>query len=383
MKEISKQTRFFDLPIPFVFESQDVIENVQVAYRTWGRLNAARTNGVLVCHALTGNADADDWWEPLFGEGRALDPARDFIVSSNILGSCYGTTGPASEGEIWGAAFPPITIRDIVSLQRLLVRHLGIKRLRLVIGGSLGGMQVLEWALAAPDLVEAIAPIAVSGRHSAWTIGLSEAQRQAIFADPDWRDGAYALDAQPRHGLAIARMIAMATYRSHASFESRFGRERDAGGTFAVESYLRHQGQKLVDRFDANCYVALTKAMDSHDVARDRGTYEATLASIAHPALIVSVDSDVLYPPAEQQELAMLMPNARLETLSSPHGHDAFLIEMDALSEIVADFRARLGVADAHVILSRADGEGSCDGGVSAKEILRRASPLRGSAASG
>ena len=341
---VSKHTRFFHLPFPLALESGGVLDDVRVGYRTWGRLDAARTNAILVCHALTGNADADEWWAPLFGQGRALDPSRDFIVSSNVLGSCYGTTGPASRdvaGSRLGAAFPSITVRDIVSLQRLLVRHLGIRRLKLVIGGSLGGMQVLEWAASAPDVVEAIAPIATSGRHSAWAIALSEAQRQAIFADPQWNGGSYSDDAPPAHGLAVARMIAMSAYRSHASFDARFGRS-ESGGTFAIESWLQHHGDALVQRFDANCYVALTRAMDSHDLGRERGSYEDALRRITQPALVVSIDSDVLYPPVEQEELAMHLPNATFETLHSPHGHDAFLIEMDALNEIVVEFRRSL-----------------------------------------
>jgi homoserine O-acetyltransferase len=339
----SKLTRYFHLPFPLVLESGGVLDDVRVAYRTWGRLNAARTNAVLVCHALTGNADADEWWAPLFGVDQSLDPSRDFIISSNILGSCYGTTGPASldaRGRRLGAAFPAITIRDIVSLQRLLLRHLGVRRLRLAIGGSLGGMQVLEWAASAPDVVEAIAPIATSGRHSAWAIALSEAQRQAIFSDPLWNEGGYDEDAPPARGLAVARMIAMSAYRSHASFEARFGRTAQ-DGSFAIESWLRHHGDALVQRFDANAYVALTRAMDSHDLGRERGGYEEALRRITQPALVVSIDSDVLYPPSEQEELAMLLPHATFETLHSIHGHDAFLIEMKDLNEVVRDFRAR------------------------------------------
>ncbi len=288
---------------------------------------------MLICHALTGNADADEWWEPLIGPGRALDPSREFIVCSNILGSCSGTTGPASIDPAtslpYGASFPRITVRDIVAVQRALVRHLGIHRLRLVIGGSFGGMQALEWPLLveenAPDLVESIAIIAASGRHSPWTIAWSEAQRQAIALDPV-------------RGLAVARMIAMSTYRSHPSYQSRFGRHRE-DDAFAVESWLRNHGQRLVERFDAHAYVRLTEAMDSHDVGRDRGSYESALASIRQPALIISIDSDILYPPSEQEELAMLIPNATLHTIPSPHGHDAFLIDGEAVNDAVVAWR--------------------------------------------
>lgn len=326
----------FAPPDPLRLEEGGVLDRVTVAYRTWGKLDAFASNAVLICHALTGSANVEEWWEPLLGSGRALDPDRDYVVCSNVLGSCYGTTGPASvdpaTDQPYGGAFPRFTVRDIVALQRALVRHLGIRRLRLVIGGSLGGMQVLEWALLEPDLVEAIAPIAAGGRHAPWAIALSEAQRQAIYADPE---------TPPVKGLAVARMIAMSTYRSHASYQLRFGRERNGDG-FSVETWLRMHGDKLVRRFDANCYVRLTEAMDTHDVARGRGEYEEVLASIRQPALIVSIDSDMLYPPVEQEELAAFMPRALLRTLSSPHGHDAFLSEAAAVNELVLDFRRSL-----------------------------------------
>jgi len=344
---ISPLTQIYQLPHPFRLESGQYLTGVQVAYRTWGRLNARRDNGVLVCHALTGWADVDLWWEPMLGPGKAFDTDRDFIVCSNILGSCYGTTGPISLNpeteKPYAASFPTITVRDMVNLQAALVEALGIETLQLVVGGSLGGMQVLEWAMLYADRIKAIAPMAVSGRHSAWCIGLSEAQRQAIYADPNWQDGNYDPQHPPARGLAVARMMAMSTYRSWTSFTDRFGRqtsEEERESPFAIASYLRYQGQKLVERFDANTYIALTHAMDSHDVGRDRpGGYEAVLHSIRKPALIVAIDSDILYPPTEQQELATLMPNAQLVWLRSHHGHDAFLINMDELNQLVIDFR--------------------------------------------
>jgi homoserine O-acetyltransferase len=319
----------FALPFPLILENGGVLDEVDVAYRTWGSLDADGANAVLICHALTGNADADEWWEPLIGIGRALDPSRDYLVCSNILGSCYGTTGPSSidpeTSRAYGAAFPRITVRDIVAVQRALVRHLGIRKLRLVIGGSFGGMQALEWPLAAPELVDTVAVIAASGRHSPWTIAWSEAQRAAIALDPIG-------------GLAVARMIAMSTYRSHGSYQARFARNRDETA-FTVESWLRNHGQRLVQRFDADTYVTLTEAMDSHDVARERGSYETVLASIAQRTLVVSIDSDVLYPPAEQEELAMLIPNATLHTIASRHGHDGFLIDAAAINDAVLQWR--------------------------------------------
>jgi homoserine O-acetyltransferase/O-succinyltransferase len=347
---ISTQTQFFQLPQPFQLELGEALTEVQVAYRTWGQLNAEGNNGVLICHALTGSADADDWWEPLFGAGKAFDPDQDFIVCSNILGSCYGTTGATSMKPNtripYGASFPEITIRDMVHLQAKLVEYLGIKSLRLVIGGSLGGMQVLEWALLYPEKVRSLAPIAASGRHSAWCIGLSEAQRQAIYADPNWQGGNYTVDNPPVQGLAVARMMAMITYRSWQSFSHRFGRQYEASDEFAIAHYLQYQGQKLVERFDANTYITLTRAMDCHDIADGRQNYESVLASIQQPTLVVAIDSDILYPPGEQQELANFIPNAQLRCLKSTHGHDAFLIEMTALNELVMSFRKGLDLAN-------------------------------------
>ncbi len=341
---IAPETRFADLPAPLALELGGAIP-VRVAFREWGALDARGENCVVVCHALTGSADADRWWTRMFGPGRAFDPERDYVICANILGSCYGTTGPTSvdpaTGEPWLGDFPPVTVRDMVRAQRELLRLRGVNKVRLAVGGSLGGMQTLEWALCYPDLVEAIAPVACSARHSAWAIGLSEAQRGAIAADPRWRGGRYDPADPPAEGLAAARMMAMCTYRSMPSFEERFGRRPQAAGLFAVESYLRYQGQQLVDRFDAATYVALTKAMDSHDVARGRGELEEVLRSLSQPALVVSIESDALYPPAEQEEMARLLPRARLERLASLDGHDAFLIDVDWLSERVAEFRGR------------------------------------------
>ena len=334
----------------FALESGVRLPSVTVAYRTWGRLNARGDNAVLVCHALTGSADVDRWWGALLGPGRAFDPDRDFVVCSNVLGSCYGTTGPTSPrpggASRWGGDFPAVTVRDIVHVQAALLDALGVRRLRLVVGGSLGGMQVLEWALLFPERVDALAPVAVSARHSAWCIGLSEAQRQAIYADPRWRGGRYPPDDGPTAGLAVARQIAMCTYRSRTSLEARFSRDEAANGGFAVERWLHHHGRALVDRFDANTYVTLTEAMDTHDVGRGRGGWREALATVRVPALVVSIDTDVLYPPVEQEELAAALPAGRLATLASPHGHDAFLIEGEAVNALVARFRRELESGD-------------------------------------
>jgi homoserine O-acetyltransferase/O-succinyltransferase len=342
---LSPETRFLDFPEGLALELGGSLPALRIGYRTWGTLDAAGSNGVVVCHALTGSADADLWWTRMFGPGRALDPEKDFIVCSNILGSCYGTTGPTSidpaTGEPWFGTFPAVTVRDMVRAQHLLATALGIRRVRLVIGGSLGGMQALEWALLYPDAVEAVAFIASTGRHSAWCIGLSEAQRQAIYADPRWRGGRYAGADPPSAGLSAARMMAMLSYRSQPSFEMRFARRQQTEELYAIESYLRYQGQQLVDRFDPATYVALTKAMDTHDVSRGRGDFDDVLRSLRQPMLVVSIDSDVLYWPWEQREVATLAPNARLAVMDSPHGHDAFLIDVDRLSDMIVDFRGR------------------------------------------
>lgn len=354
---ISPATQFYRLSQPFPLESGGVLSGVQVAYRTWGRLNPARDNAVLVCHAFTGWADLETWWEPLLGINQALDPNQDWIICSNILGSCYGTTGPTSihpaTGQPYGADFPQITVRDMVRLQAQLITHFGIKSLKLVIGGSLGGMQVLEWAVAYPDRVRSLAVIAASGRHSAWCIGLSEAQRQAIYADPHWQKGNYSLDRQPIQGLAAARMMAMSTYRSWDSFTHRFGRQTaTVPDQFAIASYLQYQGQKLIERFDANTYVTLSYAMDRHDITRPELTYEETLQAIQQPTLIVSIPSDILYPPVEQQELAKFIPHATFAWLDSPHGHDAFLMDMAALNQIVRQFRQNLLLSESQDVCS-------------------------------
>ncbi len=352
------ETRVLELPGPFPLELGGTLPAVRVAWRSWGELDADGANAVVICHALTGSADADRWWTRMFGPGRALDPARDFILCSNILGSCYGTTGPAdpdpATGRPWHGAFPAITVRDMIGVQHRLAVALGVKRIKLVIGGSLGGMQVLEWGLLHPELVEAQVFIASTARHSAWAIGLGEAQRQAIFADPRWRGGDYDAADPPSAGLSAARMMAMLSYRSFPSFEERFGRRSQSAGQFAIESYLHHQGRALVDRFDPASYVTLTRAMDTHDVSRGRGDFDEVLRGVRPRTLVVAIDSDILYWPAEQREVARLVPGARLAVMDSPHGHDAFLIDVDRLSDLVAEFRGRTAQAASGDAVERA-----------------------------
>ncbi len=342
----------FDEKNPFGLESGIQLAPVHVAFETYGKLNREGTNAILVCHALTGDAHAAGmdsegrvgWWDGVIGEDKGLDTSRYFVVCTNFLGSCYGTTGPTSPNPAtalpYGNAFPAFSVRDMVRLQYQLLRSLGVHRLVTITGGSLGGMQVLEWALMYPDFVESIIPIATAARHSAWCIALNEVARLAIRnAEGRLRANGHAT-AEP--GLALARMIAMISYRSRASFEQRFSRNvrtlGDGSSLFEVESYLHYQGDKLVRRFDAATYVGITHAMDGHDVTRGRGNLQETLGSIRARALCIGIDSDVLYPVVEQAEIAAHIPNARYAEIHSIHGHDAFLMEFEQVNRIVREF---------------------------------------------
>ncbi len=327
---------------PFVTEYGETIPAPTIAYQSWGTLNKERNNAVIVCHALTGNTAADEWFDGLFGPGKTLDPESQFIICPNVLGSCYGTTGPTSvnpeTGNPYRADFPKVTIRDIVRLQQRLVDHLDITGIEMLIGGSMGGMQALEWSIM-DDRPQSAVLIGMGKAHRPWAIGISHTQRQAIYNDPNWNDGYYSEDQPPKDGLALARQIAMISYRSDADYEQKFGRALQNGNQqFEVESYLNYQGKKLVNRFDAVSYVRLSQAMDSHDVARNRKSYEEVLAQVNIPILVIGIESDNLYPVEEQYELVRLLNNARYRRLQSPHGHDAFLIEFDQLNNIIKPF---------------------------------------------
>jgi homoserine O-acetyltransferase len=336
------------------------LPEVTVAFRTWGRLNAAGDNAIFILHALTGDSRAageGGWWEPLIGPGRALDTDRAFVVCANILGGCQGTTGPASldplTGRPYAMRFPLITIGDIVATQRRLVERLGITKL-IAIGGSIGGCQALEWATRHPDLVAAAVPVAATPALPPMGIALNEAGRRAIMADPDWRGGEYAHEGVfPAEGLAIARMIAMTTFHSRESLAMRFGRRPAVrpslypsfGGTFDVEGYIHYHGAALVRRFDANSHLYLTRAMDLYDLGRDGGE-ERWLREIRAPMLLVGIRSDWLYPPDEVKALAdriaTLGKDVAYEELDSPHGHDAFLKEWDQLTAAIKPFVDRM-----------------------------------------
>jgi homoserine O-acetyltransferase len=338
----NKQSHTFDQP--FVTEGGATIPDPTIAYQTWGTLNNAKDNVILVCHALTGNTAIDEWFEGVFGEGKALDPSQYFIVCPNVLGSCYGTSGPTSinpkTDEPYRADFPKVTIRDIIRLQQQLFNELGINAIELVIGGSMGGMQALEWCIM-DERPQSAVLIGMGEKHHPWAIGISHTQRQAIYNDPNWNEGFYSKDNPPKKGLSLARMIAMNSYRHPSDFDEKFGRRRQDGQSqYEVESYLNYQGKKLVDRFDAVSYVRLTQAMDSHDIRRSRPRIKKTLAGLTIPITVVGIDSDMLYPPEECRDLAKILSNARYEEISSPHGHDAFLIEFDQLNPIIKSLQS-------------------------------------------
>eukprot|EP00054_Salpingoeca_dolichothecata_P036864 m.8948 g.8948 ORF g.8948 m.8948 type:complete len:578 (-) comp7100_c0_seq1:56-1789(-) len=348
------------------------LRHVPVNFQCWGQLNETRTNVLVVCHALTANCDVASWWSALFGPGKTLDPTVYFIVCCNSLGSPYGSASPLTidqeTGRKYGPAFPVISIRDTVKAHyRVLTEHLGIERVHSVIGGSMGGMQALEWALLFPKFVQTVVPIACGPYHSAWQIGQGQCQREAIYADPRWKDGWYEEDQPPVAGLGLARKLAMISYRSHGSYDGKFGREKigtssspssesselsessesslecssrsgTTNGKFQVESYLDYQGIKFMRRFDALCYVRLMQMLDTHDIGKDRTSVQAALSSINMPCFVVGIASDALYPLAEQEMIAQHVPGAELFIIDSPHGHDSFLLEQKLLNEEISQF---------------------------------------------
>ncbi|MEX2601101.1 MAG: homoserine O-acetyltransferase [Balneolaceae bacterium] len=327
---------------PFTTESGTRFENPVVAYKTWGSLNENRDNAIVICHALTGHAAADEWFPGLIGKGAICNPETHFIICINVPGSCYGSIGPLTEnpetGKPWQAGFPELTIRDMVRFQQQLLDELGVRGIEFVLGGSMGGMQALEFSIIDPRVRAAI-PIAMGKAHTPWAIGISHVQRHAIVNDPNWNNGFYPQGQQPELGLANARMLAMLTYRYPTDYENKFGRDLQPGEEiYKVESYLNYQGKKLVDRFDANTYVILSKAMDRHDVSFGRSSYKEVLGNVDIPALVIGVDTDLLYPVSEQKELAQLLKQGEYAEIESPHGHDAFLIEFEQMNRIIRSF---------------------------------------------
>ena len=356
---------------PFALESGQTLSDVVIAYETWGQLDEQASNALLICHAWTGDShasgraerghDAPGWWDAVVGPGKAIDTNRWFVVCANVLGGCQGSTGPASPHPIdekpYGSRFPVITVRDMVRAQARLLPHLGIPAWRSVIGGSMGGMQVLEWAITYPHLVRSIVPIAACMQATAQQIAWGAIGRHAIRLDPKWRGGDY-YDADPDdgpwRGLAIARQVAQVTFRSDNVFTDRFGRELadrseisdiyDLWQRFEVERYLEYHGEKLVRRFDANSYLLIGKAMDLHDVARHRGTVEQAMGRIRVPTLAVGISSDTLYPSYQQRQIHEVLKSqgtlSRYAEVDSPHGHDSFLINFDQVGGLLAEFLA-------------------------------------------
>lgn len=428
--ELVSEQRITTIP-SFELESGAVLQNVPVAYTTRGQLSEQADNALVICHALSGSADVADWWGPLLGgPGRAFDISRFFVVCLNSLGSPYGSASPVTnkdgnpDNERYGPEFPLTTIRDDVRIHKLILDFLGVKQIACVVGGSMGGMLVLEYAYFGKDYVRTIAPIATSATHSAWGISWGEAQRQAIYSDPKYEDGYYSFEEPPTAGLGAARMSALLTYRSRDSFEARFGRNipdlskrpninqgnsspngsrnehweihnhghtrakssrpESRNGTdenrtptseqqpvatftdpqfsgdtqytvpvpvvsrqtnkptshyFSAQSYLRYQGNKFVGRFDANCYIAITRKLDTHDVSRHRAdTVKEALAQIEQPAIVLGIESDGLFTIQEQQEIADNIPNATLGKIDSPEGHDAFLLQFEQVNKYLLDF---------------------------------------------
>jgi homoserine O-acetyltransferase/O-succinyltransferase len=344
---------------PLILESGQSLGPLQIAYQTYGTLNAARTNAILVCHALTGDqylasqnpvTGKPGWWENMLGPGKSIDTNRFFVICSNVIGSCMGSTGPASlnpaTGAPYGTDFPVLTIADMVKAQALLIDHLGIDRLLAVMGGSMGGMQVLEWAIRYPDRVVAALPIACAAKHSAQNIAFHEVGRQAVMADPDWRGGHYLRDGTvPRKGLGVARMAAHITYLSELALQRKFGRnmqDREAltfsfDADFQVESYLRHQGVSFVERFDANSYLYVTRAMDYFDLAADHGNGNLVRAfrGVTARFCLISFTSDWLFPTSDNravvQALNAVGASVSFVEIESDKGHDAFLLDEPSL----------------------------------------------------
>ena len=341
-------------------ESGAVLSPVEIAYETYGKLNAQRTNAILILHAFSGDAHAagiskdsnkPGWWDSMVGSGKAFDTDRYFVICSNVLGGCQGTTGPQSTnpqtGQPYAMTFPVITIADMVRVQKMLVDFLGIGKLLAVAGGSMGGMQALQWAASYPESTRAVIPIATTARHSAQQIAFNEVARQSIMADPDWNSGNYYASKPPARGLAIARMVGHITYMSDESMREKFGRrlrEKEKFGfdfsvDFEVESYLRYRGTQFVGRFDANSYLYITKAEDYFDLL-STPSFAPQTADVRF--LVISFTSDWLYPSYQSQEIVRVLRRRNLDVaycdLQSNYGHDAFLVDVAEQTDVIRGF---------------------------------------------
>lgn len=324
---------------PLELEAGGFLSDLEIAYRAYGSPAADRI--VWICHALTANADPADWWSGLVGEGKYFDPENDFIICANVLGSCYGTTGPLSmdkaKGEPFYSDFPLVTIRDIVRGLQKLKDHLNLPRIDILIGGSMGGQQALEWAYMEPDLIRNLVVLATNAKHSPWGVAFNEAQRMAIEAD----DSFY-LHPSPeagRKGMMAARAAALLSYRSYEGYAAKQTEtEEDKYDEFRASSYMQYQGEKLAKRFNAYSYHTLSKAMDSHNMARGRGDLKEVLAEITAPALAIGIASDILFPIEEQQFIARHVANGNFARINSAFGHDGFLLEYDQIARAIRKF---------------------------------------------
>lgn len=354
----------------FILERGGILPTLTIAYETYGRLNETRSNGILICHALTGDAHAagthegdnrPGWWDKLIGPGKAFDTDRYFVICSNVIGGCKGSTGPSakdpSTGKKYGLSFPEMTIGDMVRAEKRLINYLGIEKLAAVAGGSMGGMQALQWGVSFPESVRKVIAIATTARSSPQQIAFNEVGRQAIIADPLWNHGEYTDDKPPAKGLSLARMIGHITYLSDDSMQEKFGRDlREEPGTgyhpsaeFQVESYLHYQGDKFTRRFDANSYLYITRALDLFDLSID-GSLEAGFSGVKASFLIISVSSDWLYPPYQSEEIVRALSandaDVRYCEIQSKYGHDAFLLESGQMTYLIGSFLDQLYVKD-------------------------------------
>lgn len=348
----------FSASEPLILESGTSLGPISVAYETCGTLNKSRSNAILVCHALTGDTTAcgtakkPGWWDTLIGPGKAIDTNKYFVICSNVLGSCYGTTGPSSinpkTDAPYGLSFPMITVGDMVAVQKALIDHLSIKTLHAVVGGSMGGMQVLGWSISHPKALKKAVIIAAGPKLTTQSLAFNMVGREAITSDPEWAGGAY--EEAPNRGLSIARMLGHTTYRSNTSLDARFGRKLqkkadygyDFSTDFEIESYLKHQGDKFVQRFDANAYLYLARAMSYFDIEKKYGDLSTAFEQIQSQLLIVSINSDWLYPPESSKEMVKTLMSLRKAVtyaeIDSPNGHDSFLMPHETLEKMVHHF---------------------------------------------
>ena len=363
------ETKYFTFgnpPNELKLESGEKLGPVTLAYETYGVLNDDKSNAILILHALTGNAhvagyhpgDKDSgWWDNMIGHGKAFDVDKYFVICSNVIGGCHGSTGPSSINPKtdcpYGLDFPLVTVKDMVAAQSYLLKSLGIKKLVCVAGGSMGGMQVLQWTISFPEMVATAISIATSARHSPQQIAFNEVGRQAIMADPDWNDGNYYGKSAPRRGLSVARMIGHITYMSDVSMGEKFGRrvkeehgDKKFSPDFEVEGYLQYRGDNFVKRFDANSYLYITKAIDRFDLANGEGLEKVFKAAANVKFLVIAFKSDWLYPAYQSKEIVRACKQAQVDVsyceLNSTYGHDAFLLEVEEQEHFIKNFLRRV-----------------------------------------